>query len=68
MSALGTVVGLVAELAVLELKALVRRGREAERAAKQWAETPAPVRACPRCREVSYTPGQTTCAKCGAPL
>lgn len=68
MSALGTAAGLLAELALLELKALVRRRREAERAAKQWAETQAPVRACPRCREVSYTPGQTTCHKCGAPL
>lgn len=68
MSALGTVVGLLAELAVLELKALVRRRREAERAAKQWAETPALARGCPRCREVAYTPGQTTCHKCGASL
>ena len=45
-----------------------RRDAARERAAKQWAETPAPVRGCPRCREIAYTPGQTTCHKCGAPL
>lgn len=46
----------------------VRRERSARRAAEAWATTPAPTRACVRCREVAYTPGQTVCAKCGAGL
>ena len=45
-----------------------RRDRARAKAAQQWAETPASVRACPRCREVAYTPGQAHCTKCGSAL
>jgi hypothetical protein len=45
-----------------------RERAKARAAAKQWAETPAPVRGCPRCREIAYSPGQTACAKCSALL
>lgn len=35
---------------------------------KRWPKTGTAVRGCPRCREIAYTPGQTLCNKCGAPL
>lgn len=44
------------------------RWQRKQRAAKAWAETKASVRACHRCREIAYTPGQTVCTKCGATL
>ncbi len=45
------------------------RARRAKRTA--WANTPAPVRACPACHEVSYLPpsvGQLRCLKCGSTM
>lgn len=51
-----------------ELWRALERRAERQRAAKAWAERPAPVRACPRCGEVAYTPGLSQCPKCGAPI
>jgi hypothetical protein len=45
-----------------------RRAKRKQREADAWANTPAPVRACPKCREVAYVPRQTGCTKCGAAL
>lgn len=46
-----------------------RARRIAERRAReQWAQTRATIRACPRCHEIAYTPGQVACSKCGALL
>lgn len=45
-----------------------QRRKARSRAAEHWATTSAPARACPRCREIAYVPGQTTCTKCGAAL
>lgn len=43
--------------------------RQREKARQRaWANTQAPVRACARCSEVSYTPGQVACGRCGAIL
>lgn len=42
-----------------------RRKRAAAKAARAWAERTSPMRACPYCREIAYTPGQTACFKCG---
>lgn len=39
-----------------------------QKAARAWAETPAPIRACFRCQEIAYLPGQVACNKCGALL
>ena len=47
---------------------LWREHRRDQAAAKAWAETRSTVRGCPRCREIVYGPGQTTCGKCGAAL
>lgn len=33
-----------------------------------WPTRAAVPRACPRCREIAYTPGQERCNKCGAAL
>lgn len=45
-----------------------RRKRAADERAKEWAETPAPIRACFRCREIAYTPRQVSCNRCGGLL
>lgn len=57
-------VDLAIDLAVEKLQGLQRQ----RAASARWAQTPAPVRACPSCREVAYTPGQLACTKCGARL
>lgn len=60
----GMLLDLAVDLAVDKLREIQRK----RGAAKAWAQTPAPVRACPQCGEVAYTPGQTHCTKCGTPL
>jgi hypothetical protein len=65
---MGSLLRLLFELSVdlaAEKIAEVQRKRAA---ARQWARTPAPVRACGRCKEIAYIPGQAECAKCGASL
>jgi uncharacterized paraquat-inducible protein A len=42
-----------------------QRAKAKERAAQQWANTPASVRACVRCGELAYQPGQVRCFRCG---
>jgi len=65
---MGELLKLLATLVVLELRQAVARKR-VEAAAKTYAETPAPVRACPKCREVYYSPAPGTfCTKCGQRL
>lgn len=55
--------------AVYEMADEVLRERARRNAAaKAWAETPAPIRACPKCNEIAYTPGQVRCCRCGAAL
>jgi hypothetical protein len=41
---------------------LIRSKTEAQ---KQWQSSPAPMRACPKCNEIAFTPGQIACAKRG---
>jgi hypothetical protein len=66
---MGELLKLLASLVVLELRQRQARLRAAEAAAKTYAETPAPVRACPKCREVYYSPAPAAyCTKCGARL
>jgi hypothetical protein len=45
-----------------------RERQKKRKAAAEWAARPAPIRACFRCKEIAYTPGQVECAKCGALL
>lgn len=45
-----------------------QREKARQRAADAWAGTPAPRIGCPRCSELSYTPGQTVCTRCGSAL
>lgn len=65
---------LIGELARLALAMAADAGRDwlrrraAERAAKQWAETPATPRGCRRCRTLNYVPGAIRCGACGAEL
>lgn len=45
-----------------------KRKKAADRAAREWAEKPAAIRACRRCNEIAFTPGQVACTKCGSVL
>jgi len=45
-----------------------RREQARQRARDAWANTPAPIRACARCSEIAYTPGQVACNRCGSVL
>lgn len=60
--------GALLELAWREWRQERRRARNAQVARDAWANTPVPVRGCPKCREIAYTPRQTHCNKCGAQL
>ncbi len=44
------------------------RERKRRKAAEKWAGTVATPRACHRCKEIAYIPGQMTCTKCGGLL
>jgi hypothetical protein len=59
---------LVGEVAYDLARDAWRERKRRKAAAKAWAEQPAPVRACPSCREVAYTPGQLSCLRCGSRL
>jgi hypothetical protein len=61
-------VGLIAELAYDLAREAWRDRKRKQAAAKAWAERPAPIRGCPRCGEIAYTPGQVACGRCGALL
>lgn len=45
-----------------------RAERRARKAKEAWAKTLAPIRGCPQCREIAFTPGQVSCNKCGGLL
>ncbi len=45
-----------------------RLAKRKQKEADAWAATPNAIRACFKCKEIAYTPGQVTCAKCGALL
>jgi hypothetical protein len=65
---MGSLSRLLAELRYdLSREALQNRKRRRE-AQKEWANTPAPTRSCPKCKEIAFTPGQVACAKCGTLL
>ena len=35
---------------------------------REWSNKKDTVRGCPKCKEISFTPGETVCSKCGAVL
>lgn len=42
--------------------------RKRRKQAEKWPAVPAAIRACFKCKEVAYIPGQLSCNKCGALL
>jgi hypothetical protein len=64
---MGRTLALLAELAY-DLTREWLSERKRRKAQEQWAQTPAPVRGCARCKAIAYTPGQTACHQCGSML
>jgi hypothetical protein len=44
------------------------RERRRRKQAEKWAGTVSAPRACHRCKEIAYIPGQVACTKCGGLL